>query len=140
MTATETLCRDVIAGLESARRDVAALKRDLLARKFDPNQPRVPKDQPGGGRWTKDFLSADARLALAIERVDPQVLAQAGGRGGRGGRGPSQRLDAICEAQLAMDVLVCRRARPNRRESCYAQANQRYSNCLSGRQIPPLNY
>ena len=39
-----------LAGLEL---DLAVLElRRALGRKYDPNQPRVPSGQPGGGQWT----------------------------------------------------------------------------------------
>jgi hypothetical protein len=44
---------------------------------------------------------------------------------------------AECKAMHDRDLFHCRMVglRP-----CYAQAYLRYSNCLEGRQIPPLNY
>lgn len=34
------------------RLSVARLRAELLERRYNPNQPRVPAGRPGGGRWT----------------------------------------------------------------------------------------
>ncbi len=46
---------EFIADLASIRRDLAALRLGLaaiVARKYDPDQPRLPAGQSGGGQWT----------------------------------------------------------------------------------------
>jgi capsid protein len=42
-----------------------------------------------------------------------------------------------CEEQYERDLSICRLVGL---KACYAQAAQRYSACLSGRPIPPLNF
>jgi hypothetical protein len=44
---------------------------------------------------------------------------------------------AACEEQRMQDEFHCRMVGLS---SCWAQAMLRYSNCLQGRPIPPLNY
>jgi hypothetical protein len=48
---------------------------------YDPEEPRVPKHNAGGGRWTKDGASAAARIAEASEKpassLPGQVLSHA---------------------------------------------------------------
>jgi hypothetical protein len=41
----------------------------LLARKFRPDQPRIPAGQPGGGRWTDDWGSAPGTLSDLIKPI-----------------------------------------------------------------------
>jgi hypothetical protein len=45
--------------------------------------------------------------------------------------------EAECLAQYNRDIFHCNMVGL---PECYAQANLRYANCLSGSQIPPLNY
>ncbi len=48
---------EFIADLASIRRDLAALRLGLaaiVARKYDPDQPRLPAGQSGGGQWTDE--------------------------------------------------------------------------------------
>lgn len=47
--------------LVQLRLALASLRLSLLARKYDPNQPRAPGGGPDGGRWVSDGLGgADA--------------------------------------------------------------------------------
>jgi len=53
------------------RRATARLKRASLARKYDPNQPRVPAGSPDGGQWTDGGGGGGA----ASPRPSPRRLA-----------------------------------------------------------------
>jgi hypothetical protein len=66
-----------------------------LARKFRPDQPRIPAGQPGGGRWTDDWGSAPGTLSDLIKPIpaatDDDLAANlrevGGGRRGGGSVG-----------------------------------------------------
>ncbi len=103
--------------LAALRFEVAMLRHGReLRRKFDPNQPRVPAGEPGGGRWTNEE-SNEVDLSAA-RRVSPARTAE-------------------CEMQLRRDTFHCNMVGLR---ACYAQAMLRYANCLSGLPIPPLSY
>jgi len=59
---------------------VASWRRELTAKRFDPDQPRVPKGSPDGGQWTK--------IGEAIELG--------------GGRGRDRRLTPLRQLELQM--------------------------------------
>lgn len=107
---------------------VADLKLDLLrsqfARKFDPNQARVPAGNPDGGQWTT--------VAESITESGRAYDAYAAGRKGS---------PAYCWNQMQIDMLLCS-SLPLAwsRAVCRGQANERYAACLSGRPLPPLSY
>jgi hypothetical protein len=111
-------------------------RRWRLKAKYDPNQPRIPAGQPGGGRWRDgdgvteladvsspqseydhgaDFELRDLILAARRQRVN----------------------DAECLVQYRRDTFHCNMVGLR---SCHAQAAQRYAACLAGHPIPPLNY
>ena len=100
--------------------------------KYDPTQPRVPAGQgSNSGQWTKD-TSSDSNSAPSRSNGAPTAapsnqtaVAAAGG------------IDAVCEALYQIDLVTCR---AKRSRACYAQAAERYSACLAGTQIPPLNF
>jgi hypothetical protein len=96
-----------------------------LARKYDPNQPRVPAGSADGGQWT----SGDA----AQNTQDDSLVSFAAAI--RRGRSP-----VFCMAQYAADSLVCNSVEQSSKRACWAQAAERLGNCLSGRPIPPLNF
>jgi hypothetical protein len=107
-----------------ARNVEAKLRR--LARavqcKFDPSQPRVPAGNPDGGQWTDTgagSITSEESLSLS------------------GARRISSGLEDLCWNQYMRDVFQCRMVGLR---ACYEQAALRYSNCLVGRPIPPLNY
>ena len=92
-----------------------------IERKYRSDQARVPAGSREGGQWTDEG---------------------GGGASNRGGIGNSSRyrlsqLRLQCESLYNNDVAICRRVRSG---ACYAQAMLRFSNCLVGRPIPPLNY
>lgn len=64
--------------IEGARREFAAIERELtelklylLARKYRPDQPRVPAGNPDGGQWTydPDTTGSISRLLPAVRRL-----------------------------------------------------------------------
>jgi hypothetical protein len=90
--------------------------------KFDPNQPRVPAGNPDGGQWAETgagSLTNEESLRLSGTRRISSALAD------------------LCWNQYERDVFQCRMVGLR---ACYEQAALRYSNCLVGRPIPPLNY
>lgn len=99
------------------------------ARKYDPNQPRVPAGNSDGGQWTGGASGGNSERTIS----NPLESFAAARRRGRS--------EAYCSAQYLIDGLLCRSVRPaSRAAACWKQASERYANCLAGRQIPPLNY
>jgi len=107
-----------------ARLEIAKAIRTLAAQdvvwKFDPDQPRVSAGNPDGGQWTSEGGN---------------------GPGSTGGKAVlaarSKQSEAECEAQYAKDSFICRAVRTL---LCWQQAAQRLAACLSGGQLPPLNF
>jgi hypothetical protein len=101
------------------------LHRTIQA-KFNLDQPRVPEGSPGGGQWTNGGDS---------ESLQERPLATFAAARRRGNS------EAFCETQFKLDTLHCNSVIPTWRAAvCHRQAMERYANCLSGRQIPPLSY
>jgi hypothetical protein len=92
--------------------------RSGYTRKYDPNQPRDER-----GRWVDADGNQDD---LADNPLESFAAARR--------RGNSL---AYCTAQYAADALICKIAKSR---ACWEQAALRWSNCLAGRPIPPLNY
>jgi hypothetical protein len=109
------------------RRDFAALRADFkravhqyYARKFDPNQPRDDH-----GRW----VDAGGGNVTA-GKTPPQILVAG-----------AKQSAAYCWNQMQIDMLLCSSSRSTSIvAACRAQANERYSACLTGRPIPPLPF
>lgn len=96
-----------------------------FARKYDPNQPRVSSGNPDGGQWT-----SGGGGGITNNPLESYAAARRRGRSA-----------AYCLAQYTIDGLLCNSVKPaSRAAACWKQATERYANCLSGRQIPPLNY
>lgn len=93
-----------------------------LETKYDPNQPRIPAGNPDGGQWTEtgagNATGEESLLLSSLRRI-------------------SSGLEELCWNQYMRDVFQCRMVGLR---ACYEQAALRYSNCLVGRPIPPLNY
>jgi hypothetical protein len=54
-------------------------RQDLVAKGYDPNRPRIPASNPGGGRWTDDGGASDqhrVRLAGNIPTDDTPEFPQ----------------------------------------------------------------
>jgi hypothetical protein len=95
-----------------------ALRR--FGRKYRPDQARDDRGQwvdEGGGTDSRSGQSNATDLSAARRKNSVR--------------------EARCLAQYAVDTIVCTRARSR---ACHEQAALRYSNCLVGRPIPPLNY
>ena len=113
------------------RREFAVLRADwqrtivdYYARKYNPNQPRVPAGSREGGQWAPD---GTGRSANPLESFAAAAK-----------RGQSIR---YCMAQYAIDSLLCSTVAPaSRRAVCRGQAAERLAACLSGRPFPPLSY
>src|SRR3954465_4354699 len=111
-----TLLRDGLARLKS---DLLGVKLQLKLRRwivsvkdgFDPDQPRDEFGMWSDGGGSTDPASQD--LAM--------------------GRGNA----AECDLQYSRDTLICNLVQT---PLCWAQAMERYSACLSGRQIPILRF
>ena len=117
--------RDVRPDYYWQRYGLPALRRDQ-ARKYDPNQPRVPAGDSDGVQWTSEGGSED------VTNNPLESFAMARRRG---------KSTAYCAAQYTIDILLCNSLQPSsRRAICRGQAMERYANCLSGRPIPPLSY
>lgn len=91
------------------------------ARKFDPDQPRVPAGNPGGGQWTgnNDSLgrpSGQTNIVLAARR---------------------KQLEAECDQQYNKDIILCRMLRT---PLCYERAMARYIACMGEQPLPPLQF
>lgn len=103
--------------------------------KFDANQPRVPAGKPNGGQWTSEAGGIN----------DPRVISDATPGndwipGAQYAAGP-KRSEAYCWNQLTIDNLRCSAVFPApRRAACRRQATERYANCLTGKDFPPLNF
>jgi hypothetical protein len=101
----------------------AVIKNIYEARKYDPNQPRVPSGSSGAGQWTND----GSRSIISRENQDNDGSVQLAAR----------RSQAFCDAQYARDLFQCKIVKIR---NCYAQAMVRLTACERGQQIPPLNY
>jgi hypothetical protein len=124
-------------------------------RKYSPGQLRVPAVNPNQGTWAQ-------RPEIPVAKASPDDPKHpgwpAGTPGGKGGKyrpkdgeegaadasdAPTSRrrialsIEERCEAQYERDLDECRLAGS---PACYEQAMLRYSNCLRGLPIPPLNY
>ena len=107
------------------RLEIMKAIRTLVAQddleKFDPDQPRVPAGNSDGGQWTSEGGVGDT-----VDNDGTTVLAAR-----------SQQSEAECMAQYAKDSFICRAVRT---QLCWQQAAERLGACLSGRQLPPLNF
>lgn len=120
--------------LDWIRRELATIGVSLallkleraLARKYRPDQPRVPAGEPGGGQWIGDN---DGWSPGAVGSLTERVREAA-----RRGR---RLTEEECREQYERDIFQCKMVGL---PSCYAQAAERYAACLVGRPIPPLNY
>src|SRR5262245_46692129 len=101
------------------------------ARKYHPNQPRIPAGNPDGGQWTSQDSNASGADASSGAQPAPYRLAEAGGK----------QSSAYCWNQMLIDFIYCSTLRPRRRGgACRSQAMERYAACLAGKPIPPLPF
>jgi hypothetical protein len=125
----------------------ALARRRLEEAKYSPDQPRVPKRNPGGGQFTRigggigQSPSPDIAQPMGGVDVDDVTgLSELDGspniREGEldmAARGN----EAECDLQYKRDKLICNLVRT---PLCWAQAAERYAACLSGRPIPMLRF
>lgn len=109
---------EIMRAVHKLMTDVAV---DSSVRKFDPNQPRVPAGNPGGGQWTGEGASA-GRGANSTTIV---VAAR------------RKQLEAECDGQYNMDIALCRIVRT---PLCYERAMARYIACMGEQPLPPLQF
>jgi hypothetical protein len=119
---------ELSVALQAIEIEILALKSELLLRKYSPDQPRVPGGNPDGGRWTGGSGPTGDGSSPALRRTDRSQFAS---------RRISAAREQFCEDQYRRDAFHCTMVGL---PSCHAQAMLRYSNCLAGRPIPPLNY
>jgi hypothetical protein len=91
------------------------------AHKYDPDQPRVPAGNPDGGQWMN---------AAGGQRPDIDGGVNVAAR-------ISRQRELECEAQYKLDSAICRIVRT---PLCWEQAMKRRAACISGYQLPPLNF
>jgi hypothetical protein len=65
------------------------------ARKYDPNQPRVPAGNPDGGQWTSEGGSEGITDSRVVSDVTPTNDWMPGAQYAAGRRGPSDRLPPL---------------------------------------------
>jgi hypothetical protein len=58
--------------LEACGFDCAEI--ESLAKTCDPDEPRVPKGNPDGGRWTRDGTKYPARITVAQALPEPPIM------------------------------------------------------------------
>lgn len=117
------------------RGQLAEVKYELafqrIFRKYNSDQPRVPKGDPDGGQWTKEG-GGDGAKDPTPGVAQSEITDISGARRRRSGAS-----EAECDAQFKQDKIICNLVKS---PLCWAQAMERYAACLSGRPLPPLNF
>ena len=107
-------------------------------RKFDPNQPRVPRGEPGGGQWTSRDGSSDQIATRAAADNNDQEGSDASTTDTTdnqlGGLKTADRA-AVCLEQYRLDSFICQAVRT---ASCWRQAGFRLGQCMAGGYVPPI--
>jgi len=97
------------------------------ARKYDPDQLRVPAGNSDGGQWTRSGEASEDDSGM--QPADYRHAAT----------GPQNA--TYCWNQLTIDNLYCGALRPSSIvAACRSQAMQLYAACLAGQPIPPLPF
>lgn len=97
---------------QALRFECAALKRDLLLRKYNPSQPRLPAGQPGGGQWVGANSSGATGGGLSPSDIgmggDAATLADAlsSGAGDTGNSTQTAFLQALPAGVVAMGEML----------------------------------
>ena len=104
---------------------------ERIERKFSADQPRVPAGSSGGGQWTGGSVVESSTTNSGTRSIDgsgsqTKIAAKI-----------SAKREQECELMHRQDLFICKAFRS---KACYTQAYLRYTNCLFGRQIPPLNF
>lgn len=118
--------KDTRLAILNARITVAMMRADLLLKRFDPNQPRVPAGTATGGQWVQITRPIDKRIQ-SPEPTDQRIRLA----------GLRRLTEDECEELYKKDTFHCNMVGL---ASCHQQAMFRYSDCLSGKTIRPLSY
>jgi len=136
-----TMLRAEVDELKAAR-----ARQRLEEAKYSPDQPRIPKRNPGGGQWTRigdGSQPPSPNVAQPMGNVDVGDVTGLSELDGspniREGEFDmaARRNEAECDLQYKRDKLICNLVRT---PLCWAQAAERYAACLSGRPIPMLRF
>ena len=95
------------------------LRYSLRTKEYNPDQPRSPPGSATGGQW----ISSQGQGSSSSGTPATRWIASA--------------LEGECLQQYQRDTFLCTMMGSR---SCHAQAAERYSACLRGKPIPPLNY
>jgi hypothetical protein len=124
--------------LAALRVQFAALKLQRQLKAYDSNQPRMPAGSPEGGQWTSSGGGGSEDATQTTETgQDGLSDSQSTVREFQIAAPISPERERECEVQFQRDIFHCNVVGL---PACYDQAYLRYSNCLAGRAIPPLNY
>ena len=93
---------------------IVAYQIQCILRKYNPNQPRVPRGRPEGGQWTDGSAGADRTQVAG--KYDPAR-------------------SELCEAQLALDEDLCRMSAS---PLCWSSAMNRFAACMKNNFVPKL--
>lgn len=118
--------KDARLEILNARITVAMMRADLLLKRFNPSQPRVPAGTATGGQW----VQVTGSVGKWVQGSEPgnQRIQLAGVR---------RLTEDECEDLYKRDTFHCNMVGL---ASCHQQAMFRYSDCLSGKTIRPLSY
>jgi hypothetical protein len=119
---------------------------EVIERKYDPAQPRVPAGQWEGGQWTSGSGATAARTGAnptnghAASKPRPSKPFTTGsGSTDQNQTKVASRIsperEAECKELERRDAVICNLMKTN---SCWRQAAFRYSQCLIGGYIPPI--
>jgi hypothetical protein len=122
--------------LAALRVQFAALKLQRQLKAYDPSQPRMPAGSPEGGRWTSGG-GGSGNAAQTSDNGQDSAGDLPANREFQIATPISPERERECELQFDRDIFHCNMVGL---PACYDQAYLRYSNCLIGRPIPPLNY
>jgi hypothetical protein len=70
---SERELRELRRGFAQAQHELRAIRLELALRNYDPNQPRVPRGNAGGGQWAKPGASG-ARIGDYPRRRVAEVV------------------------------------------------------------------
>lgn len=102
---------------------IAYIRLSLSKKEYNPNQPRIPANQTGGGRWTNEWPSKDQ--GSVSNSQFRELLHQ------------TSMTQEECDEMHRRDLIVCKFTGLR---ACYAQAYVRLVACENRHPIPPLNF
>lgn len=117
--------RIAYAKLEMMRlqQHIAWIRLSSSRKEYNPNQPRIPANQTGGGRWTSDGSAKD-QTSISYPQFR-ELLRQ------------TSMTQDECDEMHRRELIVCKFTGI---PACYAQAMVRLAACERGHPIPPLNF